>query len=83
MQLRTKEQLGYIVSSSSWIHNAVAGFRVVVQSERQPEYLDERIEALWATFGAYLDEMPAEVFEKERASLVASKLEKPKNLAQE
>lgn len=81
--LRTKEQLGYIVSSSSWIHNAVAGFRVVVQSERQPEYLDERIEALWAAFGAYLDEMPAEVFEKERASLVASKLEKPKNLAQE
>ncbi|GAA5862935.1 hypothetical protein JCM3774_006692 [Rhodotorula dairenensis] len=81
--LRTKEQLGYIVSSSSWVHNAVAGFRVVVQSERLPEYLNERIEALWSTFGSYLEEMPAEVFEKERASLVASKLEKPKNLAQE
>ncbi|GAA5989095.1 hypothetical protein JCM10908_001155 [Rhodotorula pacifica] len=81
--LRTKEQLGYIVSSSIWIDSAVAGFRVVIQSERSPEYLDERTEALWATFGTYLEDMSAEEFEKERASLVASKLEKPKNLSQE
>lgn len=83
MQLRTKEQLGYIVSSGVMTHNAVAGFRVVVQSEKSPEYLDERIEALWSGFGQYLADLSEESFGKEKESLVNLKLEQPKNLAQE
>ncbi|GAA6026785.1 hypothetical protein JCM8097_005860 [Rhodosporidiobolus ruineniae] len=82
--LRTQEQLGYIVSSSSWVINAYAGFRVILQSERPAEYLDERVEALWADkFKEHLSAMSEEDFAKERESLVAKKLEKPKNLGQE
>ncbi|KAL8277256.1 hypothetical protein RQP46_010325 [Phenoliferia psychrophenolica] len=81
--LRTKEQLGYIVSSGMWSFNGMSGFRVQVQSEWTAEYLDERIESLWAGFGSYLEEMTTEDFEKQRESLVNSKLEKPKNLGQE
>lgn len=82
-QLRTKEQLGYIVSSGVMTHDAVTGFRVVVQSEKSPEYLDERIESLWTGFGQYLADLSDEAFDKEKASLVNLKLEQPKNLAQE
>ncbi|BGP22999.1 a-pheromone processing metallopeptidase ste23 [Rhodotorula toruloides] len=81
--LRTKEQLGYIVSSGSWVTNAYAGFRVVVQSERSPEYVDERIDALWSTFAKHIQDMSDEEFEKERESLVLKLLEKPKTQGQE
>ena len=81
--LRTKEQLGYIVSSGTWAFNGMSGFRVQVQSERTAEYLEERIEALWDGFGAHLNEMTPEDFEKQKVSLVNTKLERVKNLAQE
>ncbi|BGP38162.1 metalloprotease [Rhodotorula kratochvilovae] len=81
--LRTKEQLGYIVSSSPWVLNALAGFRIIVQSERTGEYLDERISALEATLGEHLAQMSDEDFDKEKESLAAKKLEKPKSLGQE
>ncbi|GAA5999333.1 uncharacterized protein JCM10292_001210 [Rhodotorula paludigena] len=81
--LRTKEQLGYIVSSAPWVINAYAGFRVIVQSERTAEYLDERIEALWAGFGDHLAQLSEDEFAKERESVALKKLEKPKSLGQE
>ncbi|GAA5908366.1 hypothetical protein JCM6882_007915 [Rhodosporidiobolus microsporus] len=81
--LRTVEQLGYIVSSSTWVINAFAGFRVILQSERTAEYLDERVDALWASFGEHLEKMTEEEFNKERESLALKKLENPKNLGQE
>ncbi|GAA5879693.1 hypothetical protein JCM8547_008957 [Rhodosporidiobolus lusitaniae] len=83
-QLRTVEQLGYIVSSSTWVINAFAGFRVVVQSERAAEYLDERIDVLWqTTFKEHLGKMSEEEFEKEREAVALKKLEKAKSLGQE
>lgn len=82
--LRTKEQLGYIVGSSVWSLNSYHGFRVVVQSERTGEYLEERIEAMWRdSFNHYLEEMSEEDFASQRQSLVSKKLEKAKNLSQE
>lgn len=81
--LRTKEQLGYIVSSSSWVVNSYSGFRVIVQSERIAEYLEERIEALWEGFESYLQEMSEEDFGKQKESLISKRKEKAKNLAQE
>ncbi|GAA6001195.1 hypothetical protein JCM10207_007455 [Rhodosporidiobolus poonsookiae] len=81
--LRTKEQLGYIVASGAWTLNAWCGFRVVVQSERHAEYLDERVEALWSGFGEHLEKMDEGEFAKERESLAAKKLEKVKSLGQE
>ncbi|GAA5998202.1 hypothetical protein JCM5350_002919 [Sporobolomyces pararoseus] len=81
--LRTKEQLGYIVHSAIWELNALAGFRVIVQSERTAEYLEERIEALWQSFGATLSEMDDADFEKEKESLASKLEEKPKSLSGE
>ncbi|GAA5870391.1 hypothetical protein JCM1840_004712 [Sporobolomyces johnsonii] len=81
--LRTKEQLGYIVSSSTWTLNAWAGFRVIVQSERTAEYLEDRIEALWSAFGETLEGMGEDEFGKERESLAAKKEERAKSLGQE
>lgn len=81
--LRTKEQLGYIVSSGIWSFSGLSGFRVQVQSERTAEYLEERIEALWERFTVYLEDMTSEDFEKQKGSLVNTKLEQPKNLGQE
>lgn len=77
--LRTQEQLGYIVQSGS----GGGGFKVIVQSERAGEYLDSRIEALWANFGDYLDKMTEEEFVKHRQSLITKRTESVKNLGQE
>lgn len=43
--LRTQEQLGYVTFSAIRRAFGVQGFRVVIQSDRNPEYLDGRIEA--------------------------------------
>ncbi|OWR46486.1 putative metalloprotease, partial [Danaus plexippus plexippus] len=42
--LRTQEQLGYIVFSGIRRSNGVQGLRVIVQSDRHPAYLEDRIE---------------------------------------
>lgn len=71
------------VSSSPWVSHAYAGFRIIVQSERTAEYLDERISALEVTLGEHIAGMSEEDFEKEKESLAQKKLEKPKSLGQE
>ncbi|GAA5835179.1 hypothetical protein JCM3766R1_006893 [Sporobolomyces carnicolor] len=81
--LRTKEQLGYIVHSALWELNALAGLRIIVQSERTAEYLEERIEALWSSFRSTLLEMDDSDFDKEKESLASKLEEKPKSLAGE
>lgn len=43
-QLRTKEQLGYIVSSGARRSRGVQGFRVIVQSSHKLEHVNKRIE---------------------------------------
>lgn len=42
--LRTQEQLGYIVASGVRSYRGVNGVRLIIQSDRTPLYLDERIE---------------------------------------
>lgn len=42
--LRTKEQLGYIVFSGIRRSNGVQGLRIIVQSDKHPIHLDNRIE---------------------------------------
>ena len=82
-QLRTKEQLGYIVWTGAKILATTAGYRVIIQSERTPEYLEERVNAFLALFGRTLTEMSDEDFESHKRSLVNKRLEKVKNLEQE
>lgn len=43
-QLRTQEQLGYIVWTTYRRSSGVMGLRMIIQSERAPAYLEERIE---------------------------------------
>ena len=63
--LRTREQLGYIVSCASWLlpGGSENGLRIVVQSEKKPGYLEERVEAFLEEMKIELEEMADEEFE--------------------
>ncbi|PHH58811.1 hypothetical protein CDD81_4365 [Ophiocordyceps australis] len=82
-QLRTKEQLGYIVFSSIRAFATTCGIRILVQSEKTPEYVDKRIEAFLAHFGHKLAKMSQDEFEGHKRSLIVKRLEKLRNLNQE
>ena len=81
--LRTKEQLGYIVFSSPLVEGTLAGWRILIQSERTPEYLEARIEAFMVSFGKVLEETSESGFEEYKTSLINKRKEKLKNLGQE
>ena len=79
-QLRTKEQLGYVVFSGPSVNNTWLGYRLLIQSERSPEYLEERIDAFLVQFQSELDEMSEEEFQKHKKSLINKRLESLKYL---
>ncbi|KJE93448.1 insulin degrading enzyme, variant 1 [Capsaspora owczarzaki ATCC 30864] len=81
-QLRTKEQLGYIVGSGIKHQYGVHGARVVVQSSRHPTFVDHRIEAFLLHFGKLLQSMPQEDFNAHVEATIAKKLVKDKSLRQ-
>jgi insulysin len=58
-------------------------FRVLVQSEKKPEYLETRIEAFFDWMQGHLESISEEEFEKQKLSLIAKKEESPKNLGEE
>ncbi|XP_028137935.1 insulin-degrading enzyme isoform X1 [Diabrotica virgifera virgifera] len=78
--LRTKEQLGYIVFSGVRRSNGVQGLRIIVQSDRHPNYLDSRVEKFLESMLEHITEMSEEDFLKHREALAAQRLEKPKQL---
>uniref|UniRef100_A0A5S6QRK5 Insulin-degrading enzyme n=1 Tax=Trichuris muris TaxID=70415 RepID=A0A5S6QRK5_TRIMR len=80
-QLRTKEQLGYIVFSGMRRAHGTQGLRVIVQSDRSPVYVENRIELFLEQMLAELEKMPIEEFEQHKASLEAKRLDKPKKLS--
>jgi insulysin len=82
-QLRTKEQLGYVVFSSAIASLHRIGFRVLVQSEKSPEYLEGRIDSFLEQFGKMIEEMDEVKFEKHKNGLINKVKEKPKNLKEE
>ncbi|KAK1840286.1 a-pheromone processing metallopeptidase ste23 [Colletotrichum chrysophilum] len=82
-QLRTKEQLGYVVFTGLRSFSTTYGFRFIIQSERTPEYLELRIEAFLNHFANNLDSMSETDFEGHKRSLIVKCLEKLKNLDQE
>lgn len=82
-QLRTKEQLGYVVFSGVTSVATTHGYHILIQSERTAEYLESRIDAFLTDFGSRLAEMDDEEFEGHRRSLINKRLEKPKNLNSE
>lgn len=83
--LRTQEQLGYIVLCSPWLLPGASekGLRIVVQSEKNPGYLEERVEAFLDGMKGTIEAMSEDVFMEQRSGLEKKWLEIDKNLADE
>lgn len=83
--LRTKEQLGYIVSCSRWtlLGDSQFGIRIVVQSERGTGYLEERVEAFLDTMDTRLEEMENQEFGDFKKGMQRRWREPAKNLGEE
>ncbi|RMZ82427.1 hypothetical protein DV737_g2137, partial [Chaetothyriales sp. CBS 132003] len=82
-QLRTKEQLGYVVWSGVRPAATTMGYRVLIQSERDPDYLETRVNAFLLKVRKDLESMSKEDFEGHKRSLIAKRLETLKNLDSE
>eukprot|EP00962_Isochrysis_galbana_P012263 scaffold3460_cov115-Isochrysis_galbana.AAC.17 len=83
-QLRTVEQLGYIVWCTVRFTYNTVGLRFIIQSSvASPATLDERIEAFLDTVPTILRDLTEDEFRDYRQSLVERKLEVDKKLRQE
>lgn len=83
-QLRTKEQLGYLVFSGVRKTIGSTGFRIIIQSERDSDYLESRIDEFYrVTLRNILDKMTEAEFEAQKESLIRRKMERVKNLFDE
>lgn len=82
-QLRTKEQLGYMVYQQLREKGITVGIRMAVQSERDPLYLESRIDAFLSTVVSKLTEMSDAEFAKYQHSLISDLTAKKKKLTQE
>lgn len=81
--LRTKEQLGYIVFASEWQGTGSIGLRILVQSEKDPKYLESRVEAFLVHMRGVLETMSDTEFEEQKKGLIDRWNEKLKNLNEE
>lgn len=81
--LRTKEQLGYITQSMPRHETGSMGFRVLVQSERDPIYVETRIEAFLDGLKETLEAMDDVAFEKHKQSVIDSREQKVQNMNEE
>ncbi|TFY62947.1 hypothetical protein EVJ58_g3532 [Rhodofomes roseus] len=83
--LRTREQLGYIVSLSQMVSPGESniGIRIVIQSERGPVYLEERVDAFLEEMKDKLEDMKAAEFREQQAGLERRWREAAKNLGEE
>lgn len=78
--LRTNEQLGYIVFSGIRKTNGAQGLRIIVQSDKHPQYVEERIDQFMESMEEHVTKMSDEEFNKHKESLAVQKLEKPKTM---
>ncbi|CAF3867523.1 unnamed protein product [Adineta steineri] len=80
-QLRTKEQLGYVVKSGACRSlGGVQGFRVIVQSARKLDHVNQRIELFIDSIRDYILNMPDDIFKKQREGYMVKKVEIPKSM---
>ena len=83
-QLRTKEQLGYIVHTAVHKAGGGLGLRMIVQSShKDPEYLDLRVEEFLTGFRDHLAGLSDAELQTNITAVVDKLTEKPKNLDQE
>lgn len=81
--LRTKEQLGYIVNSAAGVYVTAGTWRILLQSEMDCKYLEERCDVFLVRLEQDLRAMADETFEEHKIGLINKRLEKLKNLGQE
>lgn len=83
-QLRTQEQLGYLVFSGLMRNEGIEYFRILIQSNvASPAVLDQRIELFLHQFRALLVDMPEALWHKHVNAVVKALLEKPKREVEE
>ncbi|KAG0697015.1 Metalloenzyme, LuxS/M16 peptidase-like protein [Suillus ampliporus] len=83
--LRTKEQLGYIVFCSELQVSGASllGLRLVVQSERSPAYLEQRVEAFLDAMKSKIEDMEPADFQQFKIGLRQKWTEVVKDLRRE
>ena len=83
-QLRTKEQLGYIVFTGiKRLSQQYLALHLIVQSShRDADYLDGRVESFLVQYRDQLKAISAEDFQANVAAVIEKLLEKPKNIDQ-
>ncbi|EFO20407.1 insulin-degrading enzyme [Loa loa] len=79
-QLRTTEQLGYIVHTGTRRNNGVQGIELLIQGQHVPEFMEERIENFLVKFRSDLEKMSDSEFLDNVEALATKRLEKPKTM---
>lgn len=82
-QLRTREQLGYLVFSGVRRQLGQLDFRLIIQSERDPTYLENRVLEFLESLREIITNMTETEYQSQVDSLIAERLEKFKNLWEE
>ncbi len=83
-QLRTEQQLGYVVAIVDQMIARVPGFGLLVQSPNvQVPQLEQAIDQFLVDFRRQLQVMPKEEFERHRQAVLIRLKEKPKSLAEQ
>lgn len=72
-----------MVFSGHWQFTGTMGFRITVQSERHPVYLESRVDSFLQQLHGTIETMTAEEFDRQRQSVIDKKLTKLKNLHEE
>jgi len=83
-ELRTKEQLGYVVFAIMMPHLSTLQLVMIVQgAKKAPDEIDTRIEAVLGNFAKSLHNMSSSEFQSWKASLRSTINKKDENMAQE
>ena len=82
-ELRTKQQLGYIVHTSVRRSHGCQSFQVIIQSDRDCATLEQRCTEFFDKFLKDLENMTEEQFKQHIEALAVRRLEKSKKMAEE
>ncbi|PSS38132.1 hypothetical protein PHLCEN_2v39 [Hermanssonia centrifuga] len=82
-QLRTVEQLGYVVATSMWTAAGSMGLGFKLQSLKPSSVLEQRVEAFIETYRGTLAAFTQEELDAKKEALIMKLLERAKNLKEE
>jgi insulysin len=82
-QLRTKEQLGYVVLTRVHDSDTIIGYRIAIQGEGAPGHMEDRIDSFLTGFAEVVEMMEKSELETHKKSAVEKLIKKPKNAKEE